>query len=289
MASNKKNFVINPNPSLQEYYTSLESRIYYKLFLGDTRHFGYYPTASSSPFPIGKALRAMEAELYKALQCPKGSRVLDAGCGVGHVALYMARAGDFNVECIDVVEQLVAKAKRNIRSAGMQESISAQVGDYHHLEPFENASFDGIYTMETLSHATDPLKVLKEFLRLLKPGGRIVLHEYDQRDADKDAKQLADTMKKLNQLDSMPANHSFDHDALKYLLKEAGFEDVQLRDMSEHIAPILRLFYILAIIPYLVLKFFHLEHHFVNVMAGVEGYRCRSMWRYTQLTGRKKL
>ena len=61
----------------------------------------------------------------------------------------------------------------------MEDSIMAHHGDYHHLEQYEDGTFDGIYTMETLVHSTDPLEVLKEFLRILKPGGRIALNEYD--------------------------------------------------------------------------------------------------------------
>lgn len=278
---------INPNPVLQKYYASLESRIGYRLFLGGTRHFGYYDSSNSSPLPIDQALRAMESKLYEALNCPKGSTLLDAGCGVGHVALYMAKRGDYKIECIDLVERHVARAQENIKRAGMQESISVRLGDYHHLEDFPSHSLDGIYTMETLVHSTDPLNVLQQFNRILKPGGRIALHEYDHKDLDKAPKKLADAMRKVNQYAAMPANASFDQDVLKDLLQQAGFEDVQLNDLSDHIVPMMWLFYIFAIVPYMVLKFFGLEHHFVNAVAGAEMYRGRSLWRYIQVTGRK--
>ena len=280
--------VLNPNPVLQSYYASLESRIGYRLFLGGTRHYGFYPSSNSSPFPINRALRAMEAELYNALECPRGSRVLDAGCGVGHVALYMARTGDLRVEGIDVVERHVIRANKNIQRAQMQASVTARVADYHHLENFADASFDGVYTMETLVHSTNPLAVLKQFLRVLKPGGRIALNEYDHEDLNRTPKPLADAMKKVNKYASMPANASFDHGVLVDLLREAGFEDVELRDISQHIVPMLWLFYLIGLIPYLILSLFGLEHHFVNTMAGVESYRGRKFWRYVQVTGRKK-
>jgi sterol 24-C-methyltransferase len=289
MSQSVKSPSINPNPSLQKYYASLESRIGYLLFLGDTRHFGYYPSSTSFPIPIGKSLRAMESKLYEALGSPKDSMLFDAGCGAGHVALYMARNGRNRIQCIDVVERHVAKAKKSIVRAGMQESITAQVGDYHHLESFSSASFDGVYTMETLVHSTAPLKVLKEFLRLLKPGGRIALHEYDHIDLDKAPKDLADAMRKVNKYSSMPANDSFDYDVLADLLEQAGFEDVQLKDITEHVVPMMWLFYIFAIIPYLLLKLLGLDHHFVNTVAAAEMYRGRSLWRYIQVTGRKKI
>ena len=275
------------NRTVQQYYDLLESRIGYRLFLADTRHYGYWDDADAWPWPIDARLRAMEAKLFAALQCPEGSRVLDAGCGVGHVALYMAKAGKYLVECIDLIERHIEKAKVNISNAGMDASISARVGDYHHLEGYDDSSFDGIYTMETLVHSPNPLKVLREFLRLLKPGGRLVLHEYDHWPLEKCPKGLADVMRKINRYASLPANAMFDSDVLPELLQEAGFKDVQLKDMSENIVPMLWLFYVIALIPYFFIQLLGLEYRFVNTMAAVQQYRGRKFWRYTQVTGRK--
>jgi sterol 24-C-methyltransferase len=233
----------------------------------------------------------MEAQLFNALHCPPGSRVLDAGLGVGHLALYMARAGDYRIERIDVVAGHVAKAKRNLFNAGMdagiEAAISARLGDYHHLEDFSDNSFDVIYPIETLVHSTDPFGVLREYLRLLKLGGRIALNEYDHDDLEKAPKEIADSMKKVNKYAAMPANASFDRDFLKELLQEAGFEDVHSRDLSEHIVPILWLFYLLAIILYLLFKLLGIQHCFVNTLAGMESYRGPHLWRYIQIIGKK--
>ena len=280
--------LIDSNPTLQRYYASLESRIGYRLFLGDTRHFGYYQSSSSFPLPINGALRAMESELFDALQCPRGSKVLDAGCGVGHVAIYMAQRGGYRVEAIDVVERHIAKAQRNIRHAGLEGAVSAQHGDYHHLEGFADDSLDGIYTMETLVHSTDPLRVLREFRRILKPGGRLAMNEYDHEDLDKAPKALSEAMVKVNKYAAMPANQSFEKDVLKDLVRKAGFEDVELRDMTENIVPMMWLFYIIAVIPLFIFRLLGIEHRFVNTLAGVEMYRGRDLWRYIQVTGRKR-
>ena len=102
----------NYNPTLQTYYHSLESRIGYKLFLRDTRHFGYYDSGTYWPFPIDGALRAMEDHLFRSLQLKSGAKVLDAGCGVGHVAIRFALKG-LQVEGIDIVDHHVQKAQRS--------------------------------------------------------------------------------------------------------------------------------------------------------------------------------
>ncbi|KAL9109384.1 MAG: hypothetical protein Q9227_005891 [Pyrenula ochraceoflavens] len=288
MAHSEKEPLLKHSSLLQDYYASLESRIGYRFILGGTRHFGYYSNANAFPLPLTTALRAMEAELFKALQCPKGSRVLDAGCGIGHVALNMAEAGNYTIEAIDIVAHHVAKAQRNIRKAGMESQITARLRNYHHLENYGDSTFDGVYTMETLVHSTDPLQVLREFLRILKPGGRIALHEYDHMDMDKAPKDLTISMQTINEYAAMPANASFDYDVLKDLMEEAGFVDVTLRDLSSHIVPMLWLFYIIAFVPYLIILMLGLEHRFVNTLTGVESYRGRYLWRYIQMTGRKR-
>lgn len=76
------NPTINNNKPLQDYYHSLESRIGYRLVLGGTRHFGYYEPGTKWPFPVSKALRAMEDHLISNLDLETGSKIMDAGCGL---------------------------------------------------------------------------------------------------------------------------------------------------------------------------------------------------------------
>ncbi len=104
--------IINYNPPLQRYYHTLESRIGYKLFLDNTRHFGYYSLGTYWPFPIDGALRAMEDHVFRSLELKPGAEVLDAGCGVGHVAIRFARKG-VHVQAIDVVDHHIRKAQRS--------------------------------------------------------------------------------------------------------------------------------------------------------------------------------
>lgn len=98
----------------------------------------------------------MEAKLLELLHLPSGSQILDAGCGAAHVAIYMARHG-MRITDIDVVDRHIEKARQNIARSGLPPGqVTAQKMDYHHLESISDASHDGIYTMETFVHATDP-------------------------------------------------------------------------------------------------------------------------------------
>lgn len=288
----QKEPLINHNPSLQSYYTSLESRIGYRLFLGGTRHFGYYQPNARWPFPITAALRRMEDHLFNSLELQPGVKVLDAGCGVGHVAIHLAGKG-LQVYGIDVVENHVRWAQQCIEDRGFEKSVTVRLMDYHHLGELPDESFNGVYTMETLVHATNPEKALGEFFRVLKPGGSIALYEYDHphRDAiPKDVpKDLLESLEQVNRRASMPANESFEYGILQSMLERRGFQDVVVEDLSENIKPMIMLFYVVAYIPFLIIQFLGLEAWFVNTQAGVQGYQVQKwgLWRYVAVTAKK--
>lgn len=279
---------INHNPTLQDYYTSLESRIGYRLVLGGTRHFGYYEQDTYWPFPINGALRAMEDHLFANLNLKTGSTVLDAGCGVGDVAIRMAQGG-LKVQGIDVIDLHIAKANRNIQRRGWAHAIDVQKMDYHHLDAFEDSTFDGVYTVETFVHATDPEAVLAEFIRVLKPGGSMAFYEYDQYNFSTAPNAMKEAWKEINKNAAMPGYDNFSQGVLESMLQRAGFVDVDIKDITLNVTPMLRFFFILAYLPYLIVKLFGLEAYFVNCVAGVEGYRSIGYARYVAISARKPL
>jgi cyclopropane fatty-acyl-phospholipid synthase-like methyltransferase len=280
--------LINSNPKLQSYYSTLESRVGYKLFLGGTRHFGYYEPNTRWPFPIGRALRRMEDKLAELLNLPPGSNVLDAGCGVGHVALHLATKFKYRIQGIDVVSHHIGKAKRNFARAKLPEGqVAVRLMDYHHLESLDDQSFDGIYTMETFVHATDPKAVLAGFFQKLRPGGRLALFEYDHEFVNNSPDDMANSMRKINDFAAMPTNDLSHPGVFKEMLEEAGFTDVVVNDYSENIKPMTRLFYLVAYIPWLIVTFLGLEKHFINTVAGVESYRGHGRWRYVAISATK--
>lgn len=281
--------ILNPNPQLHAYYESIESRAGYRLVLGGTRHFGYWNHDTYQPFPLSKPLRAMEDKLAEILALPVGSRVLDAGCGIGHVALRMAKTHGLRVSAIDIVGHHINKARRNIARSGLPEgSVSVERMDYHHLETLADASFDGVYTMETLVHATDLDAVLAGFYRVLRPGGHIAMHEYEHEDVgDNSTEDIVGEMRKINEYGALPMYDGSIPGVLEDKMGRAGFTDVVVRDYSENVKPMMRLFFVLALVPYLFVRLFGLERYFINTIAGVDMFRARGRWRYLAISATK--
>ncbi|KAL8666532.1 MAG: hypothetical protein Q9202_001330 [Teloschistes flavicans] len=278
--------------SPESYYDTWESRIGYRLVLGGRRHFAYYEPGTLWPFPLGPAMKRMEDHLYTSLDLQPGAMVLDAGCGAGQVTLHMAHKG-LHIQAIDITKNHVRWTQQRIKAERMQDMVTAGWGDYHDLNGMGAESFDGIYTMETLVHSSDPAKAISELYRVLKPGGHVSFHEYDHIDASRPPPgcppDLVEAVIRVNSRSGMPANQLFDRGVLQRIMEDQGFEDVKSRDLTENIRPLMRFFYLLAYIPYLIICLFGLQAYFVNTEGGVAGYRAlrRGYWRYMVFTARK--
>lgn len=109
---------------------------------------------------------------------PAGSRVLEAGCGVGAQTVTLARnSPGAYITSIDISERSLAEAKQRVEAAGLT-NVSFQQGDLFNLT-FEPASFDHIFVCFVLEHLARPLDALKSLKSLLKAGGTITVIEGD--------------------------------------------------------------------------------------------------------------
>jgi len=108
--------------------------------------------------------------VLEELELGRGSRYLDLGCGNGYTVRWVASERGATAVGLDASEDMVARART--LSQGMAD-VSFARGSFpdHALEP---ASFDVIFSMETMYYMTDLDVALKEVLSLLKPGGLFV-------------------------------------------------------------------------------------------------------------------
>lgn len=107
-----------------------------------------------------------------------GSRVLEAGCGVGAQTVTLARnSPGALITSIDISESSLAEAKRKVAAAGFG-NVQFQRADIFDL-PFEPESFDHIFVCFVLEHLPRPVDALKILKTHLKPGGTITVIEGD--------------------------------------------------------------------------------------------------------------
>lgn len=225
----------------------------------------------------------MNDHLAKMLELSKGSTVLDAGCGEGGVAIYLTKKYQLKVQGIDLLDFNIKQAHENAVAAGLDPDLF-QEGTYMKL-PYADNTFDGLYTMETLVHAPDYKVALREFHRVLKPGGKLALFEYTiTPPAETTNKKGLAAIHKINEYASMPAFNEFEHGTFKNKLSKAGFKQVTENDITDRMRPMLTYFSTRAKIPYAIIKTLRLQKHFANAMSAVEFQKHPDLWKYVTVT-----
>ena len=104
----------------------------------------------------------------------RGERVLDAGCGVGGSCLWLARHRGARVVGVSLSRRQLADARARVRRAGLEGRISLQRADYR-AAPFASGSFDVFWALESSCYAEDKEGLAREAMRLLRPGGCLVI------------------------------------------------------------------------------------------------------------------
>ena len=116
-------------------------------------------------------LRRLEVADLDVLGVRPGARALDVGCQVGRLVKRLAGRGCETVG-VDIIRRDLLAAARRLRDAGLPAHFVAADGG---RLPFIDASFDFITCTETLEHMADAWFTLRELVRVLKPGGRILI------------------------------------------------------------------------------------------------------------------
>jgi MPBQ/MSBQ methyltransferase len=114
-------------------------------------------------------------------QLPPGTTVLDVGCGIGGSSRILAREYGFAVTGITISPQQVKRAQQ-LTPAGV--TAQFRVDDAMALS-FPDASFDVVWSIEAGPHMPDKAVFAHELMRVLKPGGVLVVADWNQRDARK--------------------------------------------------------------------------------------------------------
>jgi 2-polyprenyl-3-methyl-5-hydroxy-6-metoxy-1,4-benzoquinol methylase len=103
-----------------------------------------------------------------------GQRLLDVACGSGGPALRIAERSRARVTGIDIHADGIASARSQTHQRGLADLASFEVVDAGSALHFETASFDALTCIDAINHLPDRPRVLAEWARVLKPGGRLL-------------------------------------------------------------------------------------------------------------------
>ena len=165
----------------------------------------------------------LKRESYALLGAAPGRRMLDVGCGQGDDAAALARlvAPGGVVVGVDGSQSMIEEARRR---HGEVEGLSFDVADGAHL-PFDDASFDACRIDRVLQHVADPVPVVREMVRVLRPEGVLVAFDNDWETLTVDSADRALTRTVLNDwCDRFPSG--WIGRRLVALFLDAGLDDV---------------------------------------------------------------
>ncbi len=108
-----------------------------------------------------------------ATQLSPGARVLEIGCGAGHLTVELARQG-LRVDAVDASPAMVDVSASRIAQAGLRESVAVGAADVHAL-PFESSRFDLVVAVGVIPWLHSPGEAVREMARVLRPGGQVVV------------------------------------------------------------------------------------------------------------------
>jgi len=107
------------------------------------------------------------------LQIDSTKSVLETASGSGGPALHVAEKFGCSVEGIDINEEGIKAANQTAAERGIA-NAHFQLADVSGRFPFDDATFDATLCIDAANHFPDRLHVIKEWSRLLKPGGRVL-------------------------------------------------------------------------------------------------------------------
>jgi len=115
-------------------------------------------------------------KLLKQANLNHGALVLDAGCGIGGSSRLMAEHFNCKVTGVDLAQKFIEAADFLTQCTGLDKAAKFKQGSILEME-FDDNFFDAVLCQHVLMNIEDKAAVIKEFFRVLKPGGELILHE----------------------------------------------------------------------------------------------------------------
>lgn len=131
-------------------------------------HFGLWDDRTKS---VADALLNSNRILTEGCDLHPGQLVLDAGCGVGGLAFYLAQRFGVKVTGITICQPHVEIATRLAAERGLQHQVDFRFLDFMDLD-FKDKSFDFVFNQETFCYTLNKQEYLRKIYKVLRPGGR---------------------------------------------------------------------------------------------------------------------
>jgi len=208
----------------QNYYDSADAdEFYFRIWGGEDIHIGLYNEGEKDIFAASRRTVERMAN-YVADRITSETKVLDLGAGYGGSARYLAKRFGCHVTALNLSLKQNERDRQMNQEQGLADKIDVVDGNFEDL-PYEDNSFDVIWSQDSFLHSGERRKVFAEMDRVLKPGGDIIFTDPMQKHGV-DREQLRPVLDRI-QLETMGSIEDY-----RQYAREFGWEELAVERMT---------------------------------------------------------
>jgi cyclopropane fatty-acyl-phospholipid synthase-like methyltransferase len=168
---------------------------------------------------------------FSMLKLSPDKKVLEIATGSGGPAVFMVKETGCHLTGIDINENGVHNAKKIAKKNALSEQMEFLLADASKPLPFSDDAFDVVISIDSINHFKERNKVLQEFRRVLKTGGQLLYTDPVVVTGILTNEEIA-IRSSIGFFLFVPVGEN------ERLLREAGFKEIQARDVTENIAAV---------------------------------------------------
>jgi len=223
-----RNRVIDYYNATQDGYNDVYSPIHHGM------HYGYWDKNVKSH---EESLAKLDDVCAEIAEIKQSELVLDAGCGVGGSAIWLANNIGARVVGITLVPKQIEFAKRFAQEKNIENLVDFRIMDFTNTS-FPDETFDVVWAIESICHTPDQRLFLAEAYRILKRGGRLLVSDYyiSKHDLENSEKKTLEDWLNATAAPGIPSSDEF-----RGYLADQRFQDIQFFDITENSLPSARI------------------------------------------------
>ncbi len=203
---------------------------------GEHMHHGWYGTEGKPAVSHREAQVELVERLLEWGEVQRPQRIIDAGCGVGGSARYLAHKYGANVTGVTLSSVQAERAAHYNRRANLQDKVEIRVQDMMTLGDTEQPNKDLIWSLESAEHIADKSGLVQMFYDLLQPGGKLLMVTWcvraPQSELTDDEQKLLQKIYKNYHLPPMIPMSEYAEFA-----QQTGFKNIKTEDWTDEVAP----------------------------------------------------
>lgn len=201
----------------------------WRYIFGDNFHFGYFKTSEDN---LDRATDNLIDELASLCKLESTTKILDAGCGIGTPAIYLNKKYGSDMTGISTSSKGVSIAGNRMQNENARKRIRFMVADMT-VTGFPDESFDVVWVMESSHLIQDKKLLMKEFHRLLKPGGYVLLADVMLSKEINAVMRLRNFFKFITLLKAFGRGKLETSEYYAFLMRQTGFKNIISKNIKK--------------------------------------------------------